>query len=461
MTALLLQWLVTGSVVAAVAALAVRLVPAGAAAYRHLLWWVALVAVLALPFMPLFTLVPALPSAPVASVPDAAPSALVTLVELPPWVGGVALALWGLAVVAAGVRLGLGVVTLRRLAATAALAESGQLPATVRSLRLARGARVWLSPDVRGACAIGFLRPRILVSTTLVAQLQPEQLEAIVLHEQAHLERWDDWTRLAQRIILAIAGLHPAVRYINRQIDLECEVACDQRVVARTSAPLAYAGSLALAAQVASAQAGVSSVLAPGASVSGGGLHQRVSRLLRSGPVRPWTRRAGAAAGLGLVGVASQLAVVMPPLVAFAALEPMRVSLASVPLRPQFVAARPHSGPKPFEVAEDVRRAGPAQVPVTVSSVAGAAAVAEPGPAAVPDVVADQRPVTVADTLDPRPLVPLALDATGVVPVSPRSGGIGASAARAGSATASVAARAGHSLGRFFRSGGRAVSDGF
>ncbi len=461
MTALLLQWLVTGSVVAAVAALAVRLVPAGAAAQRHLLWWGALVAVLALPLMPLLTLGPVLQSAPAASVREAASSALFTLVELPPWVGGIALAIWALAVVVAGVRLGLGVLGLRRLAATAEPAEPAHLPAAIRTLRLARGARVWLSPDVRGACAIGFLHPRILVSTTLVEHLQPEQLEAIVLHEQAHLERWDDWTRLAQRVILAIAGLHPAVQYINRQIDLECEVACDQRVVARTSAPLAYAGSLALVAQVASAPAGVSSVLAPGASVSGGGLQQRVSRLLRSGPVKPWTRRAGSAAGLGLVGVASQLAVVMPPLVAFAALEPTRVSLASVPLRPQFVAARPHSGPKPFELAEDVRRAAPVQVPGAASDVAEAPVVVESGPGVVSDVAAVHTAVAVVDTLEPRPLVPLELDATEDVPVSPRSGGIGATAARAGSATASAAARGGHSLGRFFRSGGRAVSDVF
>lgn len=461
MSALLVQWLVTGSVVAAVAALAARLVPAGAAAHRHLLWWGALVAVLALPCMPLITLVPTLPSAPFAPMSDAAPSALFTLVELPPWVGGVALAIWGLAVVVAGVRLGLGVLTLRRLSVTAVPAEAVHLPAAVRTLPLVRGAQVWLSPEVRGACAIGFLHPRILVSTNLVAHLQPEQIEAILLHEQAHLERWDDWTRLAQRIILAIAGLHPAVHYINRQIDLECEVACDQRVVARTSAPLAYAGSLALAAQVVSAQAGVSSVLAPGASVSGGGLHQRVSRLLRCRPVRPWTRRAGAAAGLGLVGVATQLAVVLPPLVAFAALEPTRGLLASVPLRSQFVAARPHSGPRPFEVAEAARRAAPLQVRVAASDAAASEPVFEPGLAAVPDVVAAHAAVSVADTLDPRPLVPLALEATGDVAVSPRSGGIGASAARAGSATASVAARAGHSLGRFFRSGGRAVSDGF
>src|SRR5207344_2937545 len=98
-----------------------------------------------------------------------------------------------------------------------------------------RRATVCVSQDVRGACALGlFGAPTILLSDRLVSTLPADALDQIVLHEQAHLTRFDDWTRLAQAGITALLGLHPAVRFIDMQIDLEREATCDDIVVART-----------------------------------------------------------------------------------------------------------------------------------------------------------------------------------------------------------------------------------
>jgi beta-lactamase regulating signal transducer with metallopeptidase domain len=40
-------------------------------------------------------------------------------------------------------------------------------------------------------------------------QLSPEEIKVILLHELAHLRRWDDWTNLAQKIVKAVFFFHP------------------------------------------------------------------------------------------------------------------------------------------------------------------------------------------------------------------------------------------------------------
>src|SRR6185369_4834290 len=67
---------------------------------------------------------------------------------------------------------------------------------------------------------------------------------AIVLHEFAHLRRWDDWTNLAQKSVRALFFFHPAVLWIERRLTLEREMACDDVVLAYTQNPAAYARCL-------------------------------------------------------------------------------------------------------------------------------------------------------------------------------------------------------------------------
>jgi hypothetical protein len=66
----------------------------------------------------------------------------------------------------------------------------------------------------------------------------------VLLHEIAHLRRWDDWTNLVQQIIKAVFFFHPAVWWVDGRLALEREMACDDAVLAETSNPNAYARSL-------------------------------------------------------------------------------------------------------------------------------------------------------------------------------------------------------------------------
>jgi len=101
------------------------------------------------------------------------------------------------------------------------------------------------SEKVRVPTAIGLTKPAILIPAWVLQELSPDELTQIVLHELAHLRRWDDWTNLVQQIVKAIFIFHPVVWWIEKKLAFERESACDEAVLAETSSPRAYAECLA------------------------------------------------------------------------------------------------------------------------------------------------------------------------------------------------------------------------
>jgi hypothetical protein len=107
------------------------------------------------------------------------------------------------------------------------------------------------------------------------------------MHELAHLQRWDDWTNLAQKLVMAALFFHPGIWWIERKLSLDREMACDDTVLAQTASPRSYAQCLARVAeksflrrQMALAQAAVDRMKQ---------LSQRVTRILDES--RPHTTR--------------------------------------------------------------------------------------------------------------------------------------------------------------------------
>lgn len=114
----------------------------------------------------------------------------------------------------------------------------------VRDFVSHRRVRLCVSSDVAVPAAIGFFRPAIVFPAWFLPQLSEREIEVILLHELAHLDRWDDWTNLAQKIVKAVFFFHPAVWWIENRLTLEREMACDDIVLAQTASPRTYASSL-------------------------------------------------------------------------------------------------------------------------------------------------------------------------------------------------------------------------
>ncbi len=142
-----------------------------------------------------------------------------------------------------------------------------------------RPATLVTSSDVYCAAVLGLNPPLIAVAPDAIDRLTDEELDQIVLHEYAHIQRRDDLAIVAQRIISAVAGLHPAVWWLDRALTIDREVACDDWVVTYAGARTRYAQCLV---KLASCVTSRRRSLAPGALVSRSQLSIRVAALLDS-----------------------------------------------------------------------------------------------------------------------------------------------------------------------------------
>jgi beta-lactamase regulating signal transducer with metallopeptidase domain len=112
-----------------------------------------------------------------------------------------------------------------------------------------RRVKLLVSDDVRVPTALGFLGPAVVLPTWALRDLSADELRMIVLHELAHLRRWDDWTNLAQKFVKALFFFHPAVWWIDSRLALEREIACDDMVLEQTANARTYAASLVSVAE--------------------------------------------------------------------------------------------------------------------------------------------------------------------------------------------------------------------
>jgi hypothetical protein len=154
-----------------------------------------------------------------------------------------------------------------------------QLPLWLAEKHCGRPTQLMMCPSLAGATVLGFRHPWIAMPQSLVDALSIEELDQVVLHECAHVQRRDDWLRLAQALLQSALWVHPAVALICRWLSLEREIACDEWVVRRTGRAKQYARCLVRAAE-SGGRATVESLFAPTLFGTRHQLVRRVDRLL-------------------------------------------------------------------------------------------------------------------------------------------------------------------------------------
>lgn len=147
--------------------------------------------------------------------------------------------------------------------------------------------------------ALGWLKPVILLPVATLSGLTPEQVEAVIVHELAHIRRLDCLVNLFQILAETLFFYHPAVWWLNRRIRAEREYCCDEIAVSVCGNRIAYARALALMEEWRSS---------PGFAMAAnaGPLAARIQRLLRPHPAHGM--RVLGAAGVLLFGTAALLA---------------------------------------------------------------------------------------------------------------------------------------------------------
>jgi len=130
--------------------------------------------------------------------------------------------------------------------------------------------------DIEPAVARVF-HPVVLLPSALLGRLTQPEIDAVLAHEQEHIERNDNLKDAIHRLTETLFWFHPAVWWIGRQMIEERERACDEAVLARGHDGGEYASGILAVCRHCSTAAMAT------ATATSGNLTQRVRYILGDG----------------------------------------------------------------------------------------------------------------------------------------------------------------------------------
>jgi D-alanyl-D-alanine endopeptidase (penicillin-binding protein 7) len=150
---------------------------------------------------------------------------------------------------------GVLLLTLRTGAGLAWIARSSTAPAAGRWERrtaelakrmgIRRRVRVRMVKGLDSPVTAGWRRPLILLPDALAGSIAPAQLDALLGHELAHIQRHDYLANLLQTFICSLLFFHPVVWWLARRIDAERELLADGAAARVLGDPRSLAEALA------------------------------------------------------------------------------------------------------------------------------------------------------------------------------------------------------------------------
>lgn len=113
------------------------------------------------------------------------------------------------------------------------------------SFRIRRRVRLVTSDASLLPFTLGTLRPVIFLPQALLRHAEPTVTDAVIAHEMAHIQRWDDlWLRF-QNFVQVLYFFHPVVWIAASRMNDERERVCDEMVLSRNAlSPHTYGRSL-------------------------------------------------------------------------------------------------------------------------------------------------------------------------------------------------------------------------
>ncbi len=154
-------------------------------------------------------------------------------------------------------------------------------------LRSLKRVSIGLSADVQAPLLTGIVHPMILLPCDILSWTTVEERVSILQHELAHIERMDHYVNPFQALLSMIFFFHPMVRYACRQLNIERELACDERVLSLGVEPATYAESIL---KVVERNVLPDMIHQPASFASKKSLERRLAMILRENPMPMLTR---------------------------------------------------------------------------------------------------------------------------------------------------------------------------
>ena len=111
-------------------------------------------------------------------------------------------------------------------------------------LGIKKQVHIWLSELADSPVTVGFFKPMILIPVSMVNQLSAEQMEAVILHELAHIKRNDYLLNILLAVMEGLLFFHPFVHLLGKEIRKDREFLCDDLVLQFRYKPALYAAAL-------------------------------------------------------------------------------------------------------------------------------------------------------------------------------------------------------------------------
>ena len=111
---------------------------------------------------------------------------------------------------------------------------AGTVNRFAEKLQISKPVRLLQSGYIKMPVVIGHLKPIILIPVGLMANLPTEQVEAILLHELAHIRRSDYFVNFLQNIAETVFFFNPGLLWISLLLREERENCCDDIALAQT-----------------------------------------------------------------------------------------------------------------------------------------------------------------------------------------------------------------------------------
>jgi beta-lactamase regulating signal transducer with metallopeptidase domain len=93
---------------------------------------------------------------------------------------------------------------------------------------------------------IGIMKPCVIMPVAVLSGLSSGQVEAIFVHELAHIRRFDHVVMIIQTVATQILFFHPVAWYLSNEINRERENCCDDIVMNTFSDPINYIKALTM-----------------------------------------------------------------------------------------------------------------------------------------------------------------------------------------------------------------------
>ena len=217
---------------------------------------------------------------------------------------------------------------------------------------------------------LGWARPVVLVPASALLGMNSRSLEALLLHELAHIRRHDLFVNLVQAAVETLLFYHPAVWWVSERVRCEREHCCDDLAVGLCGSRQDYVRALADMEKLRLATPKMA------IAADGGSLVERIRRLTGSTP----QRNGGStrwAMGIGILALALTVGAVQFAASPFANARPADASGASVPTASSLPSAS--AGPESESGSTAVTAASVRSASATPTAQSEASSATRPG----------------------------------------------------------------------------------